>query len=124
MVENWENILTNTQKEQLIKEGAKALEKLVSSLEVRDLIREIPISGKRDGSGHYQTIYLTVKGFLEESLLCGGHDYVDMADEHYTKYCKDYNKKRKIPKKEFTKIVEDYKLTKIIILEIIGKLKK
>ncbi len=123
MAKTWENIFTGKQREQLIKEGVEELEKVVGSSVCNDLLEDIEISRIRTcGNEHLQILYLTEKGIVEEQM-CKGHSCVDMADDHYTEYCDKYNQKRTVPKKEFKKIVENYKLTPAQISEMYAKLK-
>jgi hypothetical protein len=116
MVKTWKQIKTKTQRQNLIDRTVRALERLVSSKEVKDLIDDVPITKmeaemeETDGA-HERNLYLNKRGLME-SQHCHGHRYIDMADIAERTPCEDGDiEPRKVPERKFRGVVISYQLT-------------
>ena len=112
MAETWEQVKTKTQKKTLIKKAVKALESLVSSPQVGDLIKKILIAKTVEDPeyerSHTIELYITHNG-LEEVISCSGHLESNYGDHEYN-LCRENGKRKTITPKYFEKIVGKYRL--------------
>ena len=125
MIDNWEQIKTRKQRQVFIDRAVRELEKLVSSSEIKELLDDVHI-GKRDcDDKHSQVVYLTSDG-LKQGVVCYGHwnpggtEWSGGASG--ASYCK-FAEHKKIPGKEFRRVVEYYSLTPAEVSKVRKSLK-
>ncbi len=125
MVENWKQVKTKAQRQKLVDRTVKTLDRLVSSAEVKDLIDDIDIAKREESGGeHQREIYLNKKGLIE-ARYCRGHidSIAAHADDKEYYKCDYEDKPRKVPNREFRRIVVDYQLTPTKISKVQDSLK-
>ena len=117
----WNEVLTKSQKERLVKEAVEALEKLTSLSEVKDLLKSVCIVRKERGRGDFLCLTLTKNGIVEE-FVCTSHSYPTMFDEYESRSCPK-KPPNKVKKEDFERVVMAYELIAANIEEVISKLR-
>ena len=94
----WKDVYTDKQKKMLIREVVRALKDLLACPEIKGLIKEIHIA--ETGSQHRRdALFLTKHGLVEET-----HHSAKSIFE------KDEDEKRSVKERDFSTIVEEYRL--------------